>query len=98
MTTRLQVRDSDVFYTATSETVGGDNSAPIPMGYVVAALNGFPAVVIETVAGELDHPMEHVSARCPAGNLIRDPGVPVFLDWSVAKHDGSALTTRGGCS
>jgi uncharacterized OsmC-like protein len=53
MKTRLQVRDFAPFYTGEPERVGGDDSAPTPMEYVVAALNGCVAVVVETVAAEL---------------------------------------------
>lgn len=53
MKTRLAVRDFEPFYTGEPERAGGDNSAPTPMEYVIAALNGCLAVVIETIAGEL---------------------------------------------
>lgn len=41
-----------VFDTAEPPAVGGDDSAPTPMEYVVGALGGCMAVVIETVANE----------------------------------------------
>lgn len=52
MRTRHQVRNFDPFHTAEPAPVGGDDSAPSPMEYVVAALAGCLAVVVETVAAE----------------------------------------------
>lgn len=52
MRTRHQVRDFAPFHTAEPAPVGGDDSAPSPMEYVVAALGGCLAVVVETVATE----------------------------------------------
>ena len=51
MRTRHRVRDFE-FHTAEPEPVGGDDSAPTPMEYVVGALAGCLAVVVETVAAE----------------------------------------------
>lgn len=131
MRTRHAVRDF-AFHTAEPEPVGGDDSSPSPMEYVVAALGGCLVVVVETVAAErqlrlhglvidteatmdtrgfqgtadvsphfrevlvratfaLDDPSElptlqqEVERRCPAFNLVKDAGVPVTLDWSVAE-------------
>ncbi|MDD9206153.1 OsmC family protein, partial [Georgenia sp. 10Sc9-8] len=53
MTTSLHVRDFAPFATGEPEAVGGDDSAPTPMEYVAAALNGCLVVVTETVAREL---------------------------------------------
>lgn len=132
MRTRHAVRDFTAFRTAEPEPVGGDDSSPSPMEYVVAALGGCLAVVVETVAAErqlglsgleidteatmdtrgfrgtadvsphfrdlrvratfgLDDPsalpalQREVERRCPAFNLVKDAGVPVTLDWSVAE-------------
>jgi uncharacterized OsmC-like protein len=52
MRTRHQVRSFTAFHTAEPVPVGGDDSAPTPMEYVVAALGGCLAVVAETVAAE----------------------------------------------
>lgn len=54
MRTRLQIRDFGAFHTDEPVPVGGLNQAPSPMEYVVAAVNGCLAVVIETVAKEHD--------------------------------------------
>lgn len=51
MRTRHRVRSFE-FDTGEPDAVGGDNSAPTPMEYVVAALGGCLAVVVETVAAE----------------------------------------------
>jgi len=50
--TELSVRQFPTFFTAEPVKAGGDDRAPTPMEYVVAALNGCLAVVIETVAAE----------------------------------------------
>lgn len=131
MRTRLGVRRFDPFRTDEPEKVGGTDSAPTPMEYVIAALNGCLTVVIETVAhehgvtltslalesvatmdtrgfagtadvsphfqdvrvdavfglsdpGAIDAIRTDVERRCPALNLIRDAGVPVELNWTVA--------------
>lgn len=52
MRTRLAVRDFAPFYTAEPERLGGDNTAPTPMEYVIAAFNGCLAIVIELAADE----------------------------------------------
>ncbi len=52
MRTRHQVRSFAAFHTAEPAPVGGDDSAPTPMEYVLAALGGCLAVVAETVATE----------------------------------------------
>lgn len=52
MRTRHRVRDFASFHTGEPAPVGGDDSAPSPMEYVVAALAGCLAVVVETVAAE----------------------------------------------
>jgi uncharacterized OsmC-like protein len=51
MRARHQVRNFE-FHTGEPEAVGGDDTAPTPMEYVVAALAGCLAVVAETVANE----------------------------------------------
>lgn len=51
MRTRHRVRSFE-FDTGEPEAVGGDDSAPTPMEFVVAALGGCLAVVVETVASE----------------------------------------------
>ena len=53
MATNLHVRGFAPFATGEPEAVGGDDSAPTPMEYVAAALNGCLVVVTETVAREL---------------------------------------------
>jgi len=52
MTTSVKVRGFDRFLISEPVPVGGDDSAPTPMEYVVGALNGCLAVVVETVAAE----------------------------------------------
>lgn len=52
LATELTVRRFPPFFTGEPEAIGGDGRAPTPMEYVVAALNGCLAVVIETVAAE----------------------------------------------
>ncbi|WP_338749527.1 OsmC family protein [Janibacter alittae] len=52
MRARHQVRKFAAFETAEPVPVGGDDSSPSPMEYVVAALGGCLAVVAETVAAE----------------------------------------------
>ena len=53
LATDLRVREFGSFATAEPVAVGGDDSAPTPMEYVAAALDGCLVVVIETVASEL---------------------------------------------
>lgn len=50
--TALQVREFSL-HTAEPEKLGGDNSAPTPMEYVLASFNGCISVVIELVAKEM---------------------------------------------
>jgi len=52
LATELRVRHFPPFFTGEPTAIGGDGRAPTPMEYVVAALNGCLAVVIETVATE----------------------------------------------
>jgi uncharacterized OsmC-like protein len=52
LATELTVRHFPPFFTGEPTAIGGDGRAPTPMEYVVAALNGCLAVVIETVATE----------------------------------------------
>lgn len=51
MRARHRVRNFE-FHTGEPQAVGGDDTAPTPMEYVVAALAGCLAVVAETVANE----------------------------------------------
>ncbi|MFC5995198.1 OsmC family protein [Pseudonocardia hispaniensis] len=60
MKSRLQIRHFSHFYTGEPEHVGGDNSAPTPMEYVVASFNGCLTIVIEMVAKELGVPLEAI--------------------------------------
>lgn len=53
LATDLRIRDFPSFATAEPIAIGGDDSAPTPMEYVAAALDGCLVVVIETVAAEL---------------------------------------------
>jgi uncharacterized OsmC-like protein len=52
LATELTVRHFPPFFTGEPTAIGGDGRAPTPMEYVIAALNGCLAVVIETVAAE----------------------------------------------
>src|SRR5690625_3539129 len=56
------------FDTAEPPAVGGDDSAPTPMEYVVGALGGCIAVVVETVANERSE--EHTSELQSRGHLV----------------------------
>lgn len=60
MKTELRVRDFAPFFTSEPERAGGDNSAPTPMEYVLAALNGCLAVTVETIAGELGMQIDQI--------------------------------------
>ena len=60
MKTVLQIRGFEPFHTAEPEQAGGDDSAPTPMEYVVGALNGCLAVVIQMVAEERGFQLEGV--------------------------------------
>ena len=73
MKTALQVRGFEPFYTAEPEQAGGDNSAPTPMEYVIAALNGCLAVVIQTVAEEQSFQLD--GAAFDSKGLIDQRGV-----------------------
>ncbi len=70
--TELHVRGFAPFFTAEPEKLGGDNAAPTPMEYVVAALNGCLAVVVEMVAGEQDFRLEGLEIE--AEGLIDQAG------------------------
>jgi len=61
--TALQVRQFSAFYTAEPEKIGGDNSAPTPMEYVLASFNGCIAIVIEMVARELSFDLQGMQLK-----------------------------------
>lgn len=132
MRTVQNVRTFAPITIAEPEKLGGDNAAPTPMEYVIAALNGCLAVAIELVAKEQGFRLEgmefeseglidqrglfgtasvsphfqevvnrirfktpesperladlkaEVTRRCPAYSLIKDAGVTIRLDWTIA--------------
>lgn len=61
--TALQVRAFPPFHAAEPVKLGGDDSAPTPMEYVLAAFNGCIAVVIEMVARELGFDLQGLDLR-----------------------------------
>jgi uncharacterized OsmC-like protein len=66
MSTAVQIRDFDPVLIGEPAKVGGDDQAPTPMEYVVAALNGCLAVVIETVAAERGIPLDALTLDADA--------------------------------
>ncbi|MBO8172935.1 MAG: OsmC family protein [Bacillaceae bacterium] len=52
--TRNVIRNFPEFYMDEPEQLGGTDTAPNPMEYVVAALNGCKGVMIPMIAGELN--------------------------------------------
>lgn len=80
MKTVLQVREFEPFYTGEPEQAGGDNSAPTPMEYVVAALNGCLAVVVEKVAAAQDFQVDGI--EFDSRGLIDTRGVEGTADVS----------------
>ena len=66
MTTSTRVRGFDPIVIGEPVGVGGDDNAPTPMEYVVAALNGCLAVVVETVAAERGLPLDALTVDTDA--------------------------------
>jgi uncharacterized OsmC-like protein len=66
LATELTVRRFPPFFTGEPARAGGDDRAPTPMEYVVAALNGCLAVVIETVATEQGVPVRGLQLESDA--------------------------------
>lgn len=99
--TELTIRGFDPFFTAEPVPAGGDDSAPTPMEYVVAALNGCLAVVIETVAAEQGvrlegFDLESVATMDTRGFYGTADVTPHFLDLTnrvrfMTAHDAAFL-------
>ncbi len=58
--TALRVRNFPPFYSDEPEALGGDDTGPNPMEYMMAALNGCVSVMIALVAKEMDFQYEAV--------------------------------------
>ncbi|WP_022900319.1 OsmC family protein [Humibacter albus] len=94
--TQLQVRG---FELRTDEPVaaGGNDTAPTPMEFVAAALNGCITVVIETVAAELGVPLASVETSSAAHMDVRGfrgtaDVTPHFLDYALTVQVVSPAT------
>lgn len=98
LTTKLQVRGFELS-TGEPRAVGGDDSGPTPMELVAAALNGCITVVIETVAAELDIPLESVETSSAAHMDVRGfrgtaDVTPHFLDYALTVRVASPATAE----
>lgn len=58
--TALRVRRFEPFYSDEPVALGGDDTAPNPMEYMMAALNGCVSVMIAVIAAEMDFKYEAV--------------------------------------
>lgn len=85
----LSVRHFPQFHTAEPKKLGGDDSAPTPMEYVLAAYTGCLAVVIELVAKELDFSFDRLEIE--AEGLIDRRGL--FGVPGVSTHFQSVKAT-----
>lgn len=87
MTTQVQTRDFS-YVIDEPEPIGGNNTAPTPMEFVVGAVNGCITVVIETVAAELGLELRSLTTESHAHMDVRGfrgtaEVSPHFLDYAL---------------